>query len=271
MRIIDFAELHKIDFSVLRITPLYQLWRNSDSYTYKERPHNGLMYFTNCETVYSVKERPEFLAKRGDIAYIPYKSSYTCRFRNCTPNPANWSAYLINFELYDEQGQPFILDSSIKLITPKSTSYYYESFQQIVSLFYISNISYSRIKAMFYNLLTDLSMELHKENIRKQRFASIYKGIIHLEQNFKSNISVAKLAEICHVSETCFRRLFKEYSGMSPKEYAIHQKISKARVLLENGYASVADVAASLGFDDPSYFSRLYKKKTGTSPKSVKK
>ena len=58
---------------------------------------------------------------------------------------------------------------------------------------------------------------------------------------------------------------------MSPKEYVIHQRISKAKVLLESGHASVAGVAASLGFDDPAYFSRLYKKKTGTSPKSVKK
>ena len=271
MRIVDFAELHKMDFTISKIAPLRQYWANWSSFTYKERPKCGLIYLSNCEVDYDVKDHPDCSAKRGDIVYAPKKSFYISRFKNSTSDSVNESNFLINFELYDEHGNPFILGSTIKIITPASSSYYHRSFQQIVSLFYNNNTATSRIKALLYNLLTDLSLEFHKKKITAQHYASIHKGIMYLEQNLNSNVSISELAAMCHVSETCFRRLFKEYSGMSPKQYVIHHKISKAQMLLESGSASVADVAAFLGFDDPSYFSRLYKKKTGHAPRSAVK
>ncbi len=268
MKTINFTELNNLDYNILRIVPSFQRWRDGDIWHSPSdgRPNSALMYFSNCSTKYTVNGKPGPSANKGDIAYLPYKSEYSCCFSGCGFDPQKGSSLILNFELYDDTNKPFVLDDSIRVFTPKPGSYYYESFRQVISLFYGSTASYTRIKALLYNLLTDISSELRREGIYSQRFAPIYRGIDYLEHNFTSDLSISSLAAMCHVSETCFRRLFKLYAGMPPKEYINHLRISKARILLESGAVSVSGASLALGFDDPSYFSRLYKKKTGSSP-----
>lgn len=123
-----------------------------------------------------------------------------------------------------------------------------------------------RIKALLYALLTDISLEVRHARLRGKSYASIWPAIEYLEKNFLKSPSISELARMCSVSESCFRRLFKEYAGMAPLEYILRLKLNRARLLLENGSLTVGEAAAAAGFDDPAYFSRLYKQKTGVSP-----
>lgn len=63
-----------------------------------------------------------------------------------------------------------------------------------------------------------------------------------------------------------FRKRFRREAGLSPKRYHLDLKIQRARELLLNPRRTVKEVADTLGFDDPYYFSRLFKKKVGQSP-----
>jgi AraC-like DNA-binding protein len=80
------------------------------------------------------------------------------------------------------------------------------------------------------------------------------------------SLSVDGIGEALGVTQTRFYETFKAYTGLTPYQYFIQLKINKAKELLSNGETSVKEAAFSLGFDDPYYFSRLFKKKTGTSP-----
>ena len=60
--------------------------------------------------------------------------------------------------------------------------------------------------------------------------------------------------------------VFKAYTGMTPYQYCIHAKINRAKEILSSGESSVKEIAWRVGFDDQYYFSRLFKKKTGSSP-----
>jgi AraC-like DNA-binding protein len=53
---------------------------------------------------------------------------------------------------------------------------------------------------------------------------------------------------------------------MTPYQYALHAKINRAKQILAMGQWTVKEIASQVGFEDPYYFSRLFKKKTGLSP-----
>lgn len=271
MRTVSFAELYKLDYSITNILAIHQYWADNATFTTPKmgRSENGLMFLVNCEVDYFIREQNPFSARLGDIAYVPAGSNYTCKFKNCAPSSEGPSTILINFTLYDEHGNEFRLGDGAFVITPKNSYYYQTCFLEILALDIKGDAPPARKKAFLYNLLTDLSLELRKEISIPKRFAPIYKGIVYIENNYSSDLSVPMLAELCHVSEATFRRLFKQYTGKSPWEYILDLRIAKARLYLNSGMVTVSQAAELVGFDDPAYFSRLFKKKTGTSPSAI--
>jgi transcriptional regulator GlxA family with amidase domain len=72
------------------------------------------------------------------------------------------------------------------------------------------------------------------------------------------------------LSNSRYITVFKENMGMSPSEYIINLRINVACDLLRNHDMSVKEVAASVGYDNAHFFSKIFKKKTGTTPKKYK-
>ncbi|BDD00806.1 AraC family transcriptional regulator [Persicobacter psychrovividus] len=72
------------------------------------------------------------------------------------------------------------------------------------------------------------------------------------------------------MSYSFFRKLFKDYTGFSPHQYYLNFKILKAKEMLLSTDYQVKEVAYQLGFSSIYYFSRLFKSKTGVSPKAFK-
>ena len=68
-----------------------------------------------------------------------------------------------------------------------------------------------------------------------------------------------------------FRRLFKNYTGISPGKFQLQHRIARASQLLQYSELSIAEVAYRCGFDTPQYFTRIYKRKTGTSPSKYRR
>ena len=73
-------------------------------------------------------------------------------------------------------------------------------------------------------------------------------------------------ARNCHVTLTHFRRLFRAAAGLPPSQFLIRSRLRKAAGLLIRSGESVGDIAMQCGFDNPFYFSRLFKEKYQVSP-----
>ena len=91
-------------------------------------------------------------------------------------------------------------------------------------------------------------------------------GVLYIEEHWNETFKVFDAANLCGMCESYFRRLFLEWSGMSPIEYRNTIRLSNAKSMLAVGTYTVKEVAAAVGFDDSFYFARAFKRQTGFSP-----
>ncbi len=99
----------------------------------------------------------------------------------------------------------------------------------------------------------------------------IKKAVEYLSSHFTEDIDMEFCAQKCNLSRSRFTHLFTEVMGTSPCKYQQKLRITAAQDLLENSTLSVGEIALSVGFSDPLYFSRIFKKVVGTSPIGYKK
>lgn len=98
----------------------------------------------------------------------------------------------------------------------------------------------------------------------------IEQSIAYMRQHLNRPLQIAKLAQVAHISASHYFVLFKRCVGYSPMEYFIRLRMQRAGQMLANTSLSVKEVAADLGYDDPFYFSRVFKSVHGTAPSNYR-
>jgi AraC-like DNA-binding protein/mannose-6-phosphate isomerase-like protein (cupin superfamily) len=88
--------------------------------------------------------------------------------------------------------------------------------------------------------------------------------------HFGERLTLAQLARVVHLSPAHFSTTFRRAVGLSPFQYLQRYRLQRARRLLSESQASVAEVAAATGFSDPSYFARAFKRAEGVSPRQYR-
>lgn len=87
-----------------------------------------------------------------------------------------------------------------------------------------------------------------------------------LEGHVEGNITVESMAERTHLSGRTFLRRFKAATGHTPNAYVQNLRVEKARGLLERTRMTVAEICWSVGYQDTSAFSRVFRTTTGLTP-----
>lgn len=90
--------------------------------------------------------------------------------------------------------------------------------------------------------------------------------IEHIRRNITEPISVQRLCYLAGMSRSAFYRAFTEQFGMGPNQLVLHERIAYAKHLLEQPDITIKEVCFAAGFNDPNYFTRLFKKMVGTAP-----
>jgi AraC-like DNA-binding protein len=94
------------------------------------------------------------------------------------------------------------------------------------------------------------------------------KAVGHLERNFAEPLTVEGLGRVAGMSRRHFQRLFREAMGSSPIDYLLRLRVRKAAESLAAGSAaSVASAAYAVGFEDPNYFAKAFKRQMGVTPR----
>ena len=231
------------------------------------RPTSALLYAVGCELEY--RWNNEFLyVKRGETVYIPQGCKYETAFVGAEKNKV--STILIEFVTAFPTGEPFIF-STVPLVVSGNAGRAADLFAEMVNLYSTPLSSPAQKKSVLYGLLSTIGYEEKTAGLFATEYSSIAKGILYMENDISQKKSIAEISELCHVSPSYFRKLFRKYSGMSPIEYQIQVKISRAKRLLCTNTMRISEISDALGFSDPAYFCKIFKKRVGVSPKEYAK
>ncbi|MBI4978422.1 MAG: AraC family transcriptional regulator [Spirochaetes bacterium] len=94
-------------------------------------------------------------------------------------------------------------------------------------------------------------------------------AVTYLEKQ-KTKVSLAELARVSRCSASTVIRMFREHFNTTPGHYVIERRIAQAKELLINTGMPVESVGETVGIPDPFYFSRIFKKVTGRSPRQCR-
>ena len=121
-----------------------------------------------------------------------------------------------------------------------------------------------KVMELLYNVM-DCSKNIFRQMLQLRQPV---KTDIHrvVEENYTSPISLDELAYLSGRSLSSFKREFQDIYGEPPARWIREKRLSKAQQMLRSSSLSVADVAYSLGFENPTHFSRIFKQQYGYAP-----
>ncbi len=187
-----------------------------------------------------------------------------------------WSIYWIHFE-----GQKSHLFSrffgKLNAITPSPIARTKERTDLFTELLVNLSMGYSRENLEYVNLCL---WHLMASFIYINQFRQILKGsetdlttiaINFMRENLNQQLKLSDIAAATGYSTSHFSRLFSEKTGQAPMEYFHQLQMQEACRWLDTSKLSISDIADHLGFNDPLYFSRTFKRIMGQSPAYYRK
>lgn len=155
------------------------------------------------------------------------------------------------------------------------TSFVYETlFKNIILELQQRNIQFEELIMMYLRqlfLFVQRNRVEYYHNLNHTMVQEVELAKNYFQDHYHEMISIEDYAHSRHVSTCWFIRSFRTLTKTTPLQYILSIRIANARALLEHTQYNVTEVAALVGFDDPLYFSHLFKKHTGVSPSQYRK
>ena len=150
---------------------------------------------------------------------------------------------------------------------------YTRIFKQMIYELQLCQVDYPQLLSM---LLQQIFILLHRQLTRDRTIKNEYLesemelATQYFNENYNTDISIENYAASRGMSISWFIRNFKKYSKITPMQYLVSLRITNAQILLETTNYSISEIAAIVGYDNPLYFSRIFRKQKGVSPKQYR-
>ena len=145
----------------------------------------------------------------------------------------------------------------------------------------VSPLNYKYIKELFkvntlidlkewlYSLCTKLSQKIDEVD-EEFKEKIIYDGVKYINSNYTEDISLSEAAGASNLSAHYFSRIFKKEMGCTFKEYITELRMEAAKRKLNKDDDNISNIAKEIGYNNPGYFSRVFKEYEGISPSTYR-
>ena len=145
-------------------------------------------------------------------------------------------------------------------------------FRQMIQELQLRRTNFSDMNTLqLRQLLLYVSRNINEEiPVSAELLDEIEQAMHYFNKNFYRQIVIEDYAKEHHMTPWWFIQNFKKVAQITPAQYILSLRISNAMHLLDNTDYSVSKIAVSVGYDNALYFSRLFKKHTGLSPRNYR-
>ena len=229
-----------------------------------------------------------FVINKGDILIIDSQSLHSL---TSIPNQnMTWASFVFNINMLKSSNTDGVL---VKYIAPLLNH------QHQLPIIIKDNIDcYSKIFDVIENIIycyyeKDIAYELELKSLLFKFFSLLYKNDLiekhqdknsltinttdkiklilnYINDHYSEDISINTLAELCEYSEYHFMRFFKKHIGLTCIQYINNLRLEKSSILLTSTNNAIMDISLEVGFDNLSYFNKLFKRKYNLTPKEFR-
>lgn len=221
------------------------------------RPSHALIFKLTGSSVYTFAQRAYTLGA-GQMFYLPKGASY--RVDRISRGDSRY--VLMNFDGTVDGAVPRVydMDGFAHMATVRT---------ELGRMWRMGGAAEQyQCLAVFYEALAHAAHREQLDYAHGRHLARIGPGLDYLKEHiFDFGLRAGQLHELCGVSDTYFRKVFKANYAVSVSRYITRTRLSQAAAILRGGdYESIAGVARAVGYADPLYFSRAFARHYGVSP-----
>ena len=242
----DIRYLGKLDYRIDNVNFINVTRNENFTFEFKKGKKNySLIYVQNGELDYFFKNSEKSIhITKGDMLFVPKKMPYKTTYLSDNTQ-IKIIAFDCSFQHQDTLYKaPFLKKSS-----------------EISSVFNQCSALSGRNSLFLFSKVYELLYILQKFDTPKdKKHQKILPAVDEIRKNFTQNNPISYYANLCDMSESNFRKLFKEYTGFSPIEFRNRIRIAEVRKLTDSGEYSISEAAYMVGFNNMSFFYETYNK-----------
>ena len=259
------------DFDFLNLNAIYRQggyfapspsteWRLNSSEAFCQNK----FYFVTGGTFSITVEGTQYISKPGDWFFIPaYVPHQYHRFPD-KPMEKYW----MHFDIYPSANllAPLQVKHRVNAAGEPRVRALFEEFGVLCKSNDLSDRL--KVKAIILNLLAEyIRLAGRQTKVFSDRQDEDMRNVLsYINENFRRNLTVDELAEVCHLHPTHFIRAFKIKTAQTPHQYITDIRMEYARQLLDRSDRSIVEIAEDAGFYDPAHFSRAFKRHFALTP-----
>ena len=256
---------------------LYCIDKNHPKYEMAHHWHANLelMRILKGNSTVQLNDR-KYEVTKGDVLFINSEVVHSALPQNCeyecivfdphfVATNSEFEEVVANIVNHDMVVKEFSEDEEIKRIINNL----FDAMKEAKNKFTITGILYSLFGEIISRNYFD--EKLYTENENAKNLYKLKKVLNYIRTSYSKQITLKDMAQIAGVSPKYFCSFFKTMTAKTPMEYLNSYRIEKAAAKLLSTDESVTDIAYSCGFNDLSYFIKVFRDFKGISPKQFRK
>ena len=245
-----------LDFNLyhLKIDSAFSIsWKKSTAYA-RSRNYDALSFRIKGSATYH-HDGQTYHVQKNDILFVPAHYDYEISANK------DEEVLVIHFFIKDSAFQ------EMEIFTPINPDIFYRLFSEMSEVWRVKSVGYqAKLTSLFYKIVEQIEIQQYKKNLLSKP-EKLQEILEYIHENFtNTETTVETIAKQANFSTVYLRKLFKTALNETPLHYLNNLRMNYAIGLLKTGYYSIEDITFLSGFNDPKYFSTLYKRKTGFLP-----